>query len=108
MTNKTALRLKRESAQAAEQAVNYIIHNPKESYSMVARKFGVKPGAIRSRIEYRFGTLMEARSINRVVVDDKPRRAIKRRKCMVCKKPADLEENKFICDPCKDKIGKMG
>jgi transposase-like protein len=107
MTNKTALKLKREAAQRAEEAVNHIIHHPDQSYSMVARKFGVKPGAIRSRIEHRFGTLAEARSVNRVGIAIEKRRAIKRRKCMVCKKPADLDENKFICDCCKSKINRM-
>jgi len=44
-----------------ERAVNWIIQNADMSYPKTAALFGVSANAIRSRIEYRYGSLEMAR-----------------------------------------------
>lgn len=87
----------RRKKAAAERAVEYVIVNQGVTYRQAAAIFGVSVNQIRRRIQYRYGSLTEARlhSDTRIRLWDRP--------CMTCGSKDLRPYGTFRCDQCKQR-----
>ena len=85
-----------------ERAVSWIVSNHDMSYAQVAALFGVSVNSIRSRIEYRYGSLTEARQATQHPPETKTTR-----RCIICKKEHDMDRNQYVCQPCRRNIAEI-
>lgn len=85
-----------------EQAVRWLISTPGVSYDEAARRYQVTINNLRSRVEYRYGSLKVARQIG--VEED--RKALTLRRCIVCKRQEEMTEFQRICKSCSRSVDK--
>lgn len=95
------LKIRRQQKARANAAVEYIVDNPSLTYAQVATMFGVSRNAIRRRIEYRYGSLTNAR-----LHSDKILRTWER-PCMACGCKQRRPYGQFRCDKCLDDANKL-
>jgi hypothetical protein len=90
-------RQKRKAKVRIERAVAYIIANPRATYSAVSIQFGVSVNSLRARINYRFGSLDEARSFGdaRTRLWDRP--------CICCGDTDPRPHGLYRCQSCRAK-----
>ena len=80
-----------------ERAVRWIIQHQDMTYEQVAALFDVTVNNIRSRIEYRYGSLSAARHYG---LADEGGRLVDRT-CLSCRSTQNMDRNQYICDKCK-------
>jgi hypothetical protein len=90
-------RPRKPQASLEERAVRWIIHHQDMTYEKTAALFGVTVNNIRSRIEYRYGSLSAARYYG--LADEGGQ--ITDRTCLVCRTTKDMSKSQYICDTCK-------
>lgn len=78
-----------------EQAIEWLVKNQMATYGQAARRFNVTHNNIRSRVEYRHGSLTQARM-------DKltPPCTTRTRRCIICKEEHKMEKHQYICKAC--------
>jgi len=82
-----------------EQAIEWLIKNQMATYGQAARRFNVTLNNIRARVEYRHGSLAQAR------IDERsPPCTTRRRQCIICRKEHELEKHRYICDGCSKSV----
>lgn len=88
---------KRRNKANAERAVEYVIIHQGCTYRKAALLFGVSVNQIRRRIQYRYGSLTEARlhADTHVKMWERP--------CMTCGSTDRRPYGTFRCEPCKQR-----
>ena len=89
-----ALKVRRQNKNNAQAATEYIIQTPSATYRSAAKKFCVSVNSIRARINYRYGSLMEARLHADTMVKTWSR------PCMSCGTTERRFYGQFRCDDC--------
>jgi len=80
-----------------ERAVRWLIATKGATYAEAARRYGVSFNSVRSRVEYRYGSIMLAREMAEV----DPEITKEHRRCIICRDPQDMERFQYICPSCR-------
>jgi hypothetical protein len=80
--------------------VRWIIAHEAASYPEASRKFCVSVNSIRSRIEYRYGSLIMARET--AGTDKDPQRVTRR--CIICRTEQPMDTRQYICTKCAGQV----
>lgn len=83
-----------------EMAIDWLVEHPHGTYAKASSLFDIPVNSIRSRVQYKFGTLAECRS-ERGVGKVSPQR---KRRCLCCRVEKEMEKNIYLCDPCREKV----
>jgi hypothetical protein len=98
----TAQITRRRKRKGAENAAAWLMKNRNATYRQASERFAIPVNTIRSWVEYRYGSLQEAR------LWQAPDKSVKRvKKCITCKTPSMMDRNNHICDRCKESMGKL-
>lgn len=102
MTHTPAIRERADSA--VEKAVRYIINDTTATYAQSAQKFGCSVNGIRSRIEYRYGSLEMARDAAQEERDF----LNSNHRCNVCMTPQHIDPGHHACRACRGVFDQKG
>ena len=86
-----------------ERAVRWLIANEQATYAQAARRYNVSYNAIRSRIEYRYGSIWMAREC----ADEDPTIVEEQRRCIVCRQTQLMTQSQYICRRCRRSFSQM-
>jgi hypothetical protein len=95
------LRQKRKAKVTIERAVAYIIAHPNATYASVSAQFHVSINQLRARINYRFGSLNNARTFGdaRIRLWDRP--------CIACGNTDPRPHGLYRCETCRIEASKL-
>lgn len=83
-----------------ERAVRWIIAEETASYTEASKRFHVSVNSIRSRIEYRYGSLVMARET--ACTDEDPQKVTRR--CIICRTEQRMDTRQYICGQCAGQV----
>lgn len=82
-----------------ERAVRYVIATEGATYREVAERFGVSRNSIRSRVEYRYGSLEIARTTWEEIEETRTTR-----RCIICRGTFEMEPRQHVCNSCRKDV----
>lgn len=85
---------------SVERAVRWLISTRDATYTSTARRFSVSVNSLRARIEYRFGSLEMARETGGDEIENR----IVWRRCIMCRKPGEMDLSQHICGGCSGRV----
>lgn len=100
----TNIRAGKRNDVAAELAVQHIITSRGVTYRQAATRYNVPINAIRARINYRWGSLAEARKTEaKRQMAALPQKKLWARPCMTCGADTPRPRGQYRCDACHEK-----
>ena len=80
-----------------EKAVRFLIADHTATYRQAAERFSVSINSVRSRVEYRFGSLEMARTF----AAEEFQHLKDQKRCAVCRTPQPLDRQSYVCRACR-------